>query len=267
MVRKKLIVCGCSFSGPSETLPGTSYAEVLAKKLDWDLVHLARQGCSNGGIRLQIKEVIRQRPDFAIIAPTFHDRMEIPASNAPYDFRDDDYKGPGSYLQKHLQNTDFKNGYIPELGVSNVNYNNQPYTLICETIFSLAENYPHPYRGRQLDRDTQNAVKQYINHLYDSNWKLQMDTWIMRDGIVQTYLAGINFIVLPDNLWSFDTVRQIIPNIVPDKFLITDNNKLPQHATWVHPFKGEDPGYHGAPESQQMLADIYYDIITNWETK
>jgi hypothetical protein len=190
--------------------------------------------------------------------------MEIPASAAPYEFRQDDYKGPGSDLQKHLQNTQLKNGYDPADGIRNVNYNNQPYNMICETIFSLAENYPHPYRSRRLDKDTQNAVKQYVNHLYDSNWKLQMDTWIMRDGIVQTYLAGIKFIVLPDNLWSADTVRSIIPSIVPNRYLITDNNKLPQHATWKFPFKGTDPGYHGSPESQQFLADIYYHIITDW---
>ena len=264
-MKKKLIVAGCSFSGPSETLPGTSYAEVLAKKLDWDLVHLARQGCSNGGIRIQIDEIIRQQPDFAIIAPTFHDRMELPASSAPYQPAKNENKGWNSDLQQHLQNTELKNGYDPADGIRNVNYNNQPYNMICETIFSLAENYPHPYRSRRIDKDTQSAVKQYVNHIYDSNWKLQMDTWIMRDGIVQAYLAGIKFIVLPDNLWNAATVRNIIPSIVPGKYLITDNNKLPQHATWLYPFTGEDPGYHGAPESQQFLADIYYEIITEWQ--
>lgn len=259
------MVCGCSFSAPSESLPGTSYAEVLAKKLDWDLVQLARQGCSNGGIRIQIDEVIRQQPDFAIIAPTFHDRMEIPAGAAPYVPPENENKGHGPDLQRHLQDTAIRNGYVPEDGIRNVNYADQPYNMICETIFSLAENYPHPYRSRRLDRDTQNAVKQYVNFLYDSNWKLQMDTWIMRDGIVQLYLAGIPFIVLPDNLWSAQTVRAIIPNLVPDQYLITNQEWLPQHATWLYPFKGEDPGYHGAPESQQYLADIYYKIITEWK--
>ena len=264
-MKKKLIVAGCSFSGPSETLPGTSYAEVLARKLDWDLVHLARQGCSNGGIRIQIDEIIRQRPDFAIIAPTFHDRMELPASSAPYVPSKNENKGWNSDLQQHLQNTELKNGYDPADGIRNVNYNNQPYNMICETIFSLAENYPHPYRSRKIDKDTQAAVKQYVNHIYDSNWKLQMDTWIMRDGIVQTYLAGIRFIVLPDNLWSSTTVRDIIPSIVPDRYLITNQELLPQHATWLYPFKGEDPGYHGAPESQEYLANNFYKIITEWQ--
>ena len=264
-MRKKLIVCGCSFSGPSETLPGTSYAEVLAKKLDWDLVHLARQGCSNGGIRIQIDEVIRQKPDFAIIAPTFHDRMEIPASAAPYVAPKDENKGWFSDLQKHLQNTSIKNGYDPEDGIKNVNYNDKPYNMICETIFSLAENYQHTYRSKQIDKDTQAAIKMYINHIYDSNWKKQMDTWIMRDGIVQAYLAGIKFIVLPDNLWSTMTVRGIIPSIVPDKYLITNQESVPAHATWLHPFDGEDPGYHGSPQSQIYLAERFHKIITEWQ--
>jgi hypothetical protein len=139
--------------------------------------------------------------------------------------------------------------------------------MICETIFSLAENYDHPYRSTKIDKHTQAAIKQYINHIYDSNWKLQMDTWIMRDGIVQTYLAGINFIVLPDNLWSTGTIRNIIPSIVPDKFLITNGLWTPGHATYLHPLKDKhrDPGYHGEPESQQYLADIYYNIIENWD--
>ena len=266
MVKKKLIVCGCSFSAPSDTMPGTSYAELLAKRLDWDLVHLARQGCSNGGVRIQIDEVIRQRPDFAIIAPTFHDRMEIPATAAPYVPSKNEWKGWGSDLQKHLQKN-HGNGYKPEDGILNVNYAGRPYNMICETIFSLAENYPHPYRSSQIDKDTQNAVKQYINHMYDSNWKHQMDTWIMRDGIVEAYTAGINFIVLPDNLWNVGTVRKIIPDIVPDKYLITNGEWTPAHATYLYPLKDKtkDPGYHGEPESQEYLANIYNDIITNWE--
>lgn len=263
-MKKNIIVCGCSFSAPSNSLPGTSYAELLAKKLDWDLIHLARQGVSNGGIRIMIDEVLRQRPDFAIIAPTFHDRMEIPASAAPY-VPSNSSKNSGLNLQSHLQNTALNNGYNAEDGMKNVNYANRPYNMICETIFSLAENYPHPYRSSKIDKATQVAIKNYINFMYDSNWKHQMDTWIMRDGIVQLFLNKINFIVLPENLWSVETVRKIIPDIVPDKYLVTDNEKTTAHATWLYPLNGqEDPGYHGLPQSQEYLADKFYEIITNW---
>ena len=254
------MVCGCSFSAPSKTLPGTSYSEVLAEKLGWQLVNLARQGCSNGGIRVQIDEVIRQRPTFAIIAPTFHDRMEIPASAAPYDWAiaPTDWNTP---LQQHLQNTDILNGYDPSAGINNVNYGNNPYRMICETIFSLCENYEHPYRSGKLDKDTQAAMRAYVNYLYDSNWKLQQDRWIIRDGIVQLYHSGIPFLLVANNLWTAETVRAEIPNIIADKYLTLDYTQTPAYATNEYPFKGKDPGYHGNEQSQQYLAEQYYQII------
>ena len=76
------MIAGCSFSATCQKPDGTSWSEQLSHMLGWDLINLARQGCSNGGVRLQIEEIRRQRPDFAIITPTFWDRMEIPARAA-----------------------------------------------------------------------------------------------------------------------------------------------------------------------------------------
>ena len=118
----KLMVAGCSFSAPSQTLPGTSWSENLAHMLgDWDLVNLARQGCSNGGIRIQIEEIRRQRPDFAVIGPTFWDRMEIPANSAPYDWSQPPSSGENPPLERHLQNRNLGNGNCREDGIRNVN--------------------------------------------------------------------------------------------------------------------------------------------------
>lgn len=263
----KLIVCGCSYSAPASAeythLKNTSYGEVLAEKLGWDVEILARQGCSNGGIRIQIDEVLRQRPDFAIIAPTFHDRMEIPASAAPYVPRKDENKGWNSDLQQHLQ-TAHLNGYDASQGINNVNYGNNPYTMICETIFSLAENYDHPYRSAKIDKDTQTAVKHYINYMYDSEWKLQMDRWIIRDGIMQLHYAGIPFLLVACNIYDSNTVRQEFPDVIPDDALTLDYEHTPAYATNKWFFKdtlGYDPGYHGDPQSQVYLADVYYEII------
>lgn len=258
---KKLIVCGCSFSAPAKDLPGTAYGEVLAKQLGWEVEILARQGCSNGGIRVQIDEVLRQRPDFAIIAPTFHDRMEIPASAAPYVPPKDENKGWNSDLQKHLQHSHL-NGYSKDAGIDNVNYGNNPYRMICETIFSLVENYDHPYRSAKIDKNTQAAMKQYVNFLYDSEWKRQQDEWIIRDGIMQLYYAGIPFLLIANNLWTSETVRAAIPSVVPDRYMTLKFEQTPAYATNTYPFTGEDPGYHGDPQSQEYLADLYYKIIT-----
>jgi hypothetical protein len=257
----KLIVCGCSFSAPAKDLPGTAYGEVLARKLGWDVEILARQGCSNGGIRVQIDEVLRQRPDFAIIAPTFHDRMEIPATAAPYVPPTNENKGWNSDLQKHLQNSHM-NGYDRAAGIDNVNYGNNPYRMICETIFSLAENYDHPYRSSKIDKNTQAAVKQYINHMYDSEWKRQQDEWIIRDGIMQMFYSGIPFLLVANNLWTSNTVRDAIPAVVLDHHLTLKFEETPAYATNEYPFEGRvDPGYHGSPASQEYLAEVYYKKI------
>jgi hypothetical protein len=256
----KLIVCGCSFSAPAKDLPGTAYGEVLASKLGWDVEILARQGCSNGGIRVQIDEVLRQRPDFAIIAPTFHDRIEIPASAAPYVPPKDENKGWNSDLQKHLQHSHL-NGYDRDAGIDNVNYKTNSYRMICETIFSLVENYEHPYRATKIDKNTQAAMKQYVNFLYDSEWKRQQDEWIIRDGIMQLYYSSIPFLLVACNIWTSQTVRSAIPLVVPDKYMTLQYEDTPAYATNTWPFKGSDPGYHGDPKSQQYLADTYYKII------
>jgi len=263
-IRKKLMITGCSFSAPSTDpeLVGTSWGEKLAAKLDWDLVHLARQGMSNGGIRIMIDEILRERPDFAIVAPTFHDRMEIPGSAAPYVAPKNENKGWNSDLQQHLQ-TDHGTGYDPAAGVDNVNWGNNNYRMISETIFSLAENYDHHYRSQKLDKGTAQAVKQYVNFMYDNNWKLQQDRYIISDGIFRLFHAGIPFLVVACNIWTSNDVREAFPSAIPDKHFTLEYEDTPAYATNAYPFSGEDPGYHGAEESQEYLANRYVDIIRN----
>jgi hypothetical protein len=260
---KKLIICGDSFAAPSQVKPGTAHGELLAKKLGWNVQILARQGCSNGGIRIQIDEVLRQKPDFAIVAPTFHDRMEIPASNAPWVAPKNENKGWNSDLQKHLQEN-HGIGYDPAAGIDNVNYGNNPYRMICETIFSLVENYDHPYRSQKINKDAQVAMKHYINYLYDSQWKLQQDQWIIRDGIMQLFYAGIPFLLVANTIWNSDTVRDVFPSVVPDRHFTLAWKETPAYASTAYQLKDnlKDPGYHTEPEGQQYLADVYYKIIT-----
>lgn len=268
-MKKKLMVAGCSFSAVSKSAPGTSWSEVLAKRLDWDLVNLARQGCSNGGIRIQIEEIRRQRPDFAIISPTFWDRMEVPATAAPYVPKDNENKGWNSDLQQHLQNTKLVNGYDRLAGIDNVNYGDNPYRMICETIFSLAENYPHPYRSSQINKETQKGIRAWIDTIYDSNWKKQQDEWIIVEGVLQMYLDGLKFLILPNLLWPFDPDNQeqwrnAFPGLIPDQYIQLDPMRTPQAACGNHPCDPKkDPGYHGNEQSQIQIANWWHDRIKN----
>lgn len=263
----KLMVAGCSYSALSDDLPGTAWSEVLAKKLGWDLINLARQGCSNGGIRVQIDEILRQRPDFAIVTPTFWDRMEIPATAAPYVPREKENKGWAPDLQAHLQDRGIQNGYDRQAGMDNVNYGHNQSRMICETIFSLAENGPHRYRSGRISKEAQTAVKHYIDQLYDSNWKKQQDEWIIREGVYEMFVSGIKFLLVPVLLWPFDSQdhdqwKNLFPNLIPEHFVMSNERESVLPITGNNPFQGSDPGYHGSPLSQEIIANNYYRRIT-----
>ena len=259
---KHLMVAGCSFSAVSHRLPGTSWSEVLARHLGWRLTNLAREGCSNGGIRIQIEEIRRQRPDFAVVTPTFWDRMEIPARAAPYDWaRERTAWDPP--LQRHLQDRKIKNGYYRTDGINNVNYGNNNYNMICETIFTLAENFPNQYRSGDINRATQTAIKHYIDQLYDSNWKKQQDEWIITEGIMQMYMDGLQFLIVPVLLWPWepDTPelwRDAIPAMIPDEFVMFNEKESFLGIAGSNGWQGQDPGYHTNPRGQEIIAENWY---------
>jgi hypothetical protein len=263
---KHLIVAGCSYSAVSQTHPGTAWSELLTQQLGWKLTNLARQGCSNGGIRIQIDEILRQRPDFAIITPTFWDRMEIPARAAPFDWSRS-CNGWAPDIQKHLQDRTIKNGYRRQDGIDNVNYGNNNYNMICETIFTLAENYPHPYRLGLINKEVRRAVKHYIDRLYDSEWKKQQDEWIIQSGIFELFHAGIEFLLVPVLLWPWDSNksqtqwRDVISTVIPDRLIMVDEPCSILRICGNHPFPGQDPGYHSGPDGQQIIADVYRQRI------
>jgi hypothetical protein len=265
---KKLMIAGCSFSAPSPTMPGTSWGEILAEKLGWEVVNLARQGCSNGGIRIQIDEIRRQRPDFAIVTPTMWDRMEVPASAIEYNWDNNQVNGWNPPLQQHLQDTSIKNGYDRRDGINNVNYGYNNSNMICETIFSLAQNQTHAqYRPAKINKVTQTAVKHYVDGIYDANWKKQMDEWIIVEGVLQMYFDDLNFLVQPVLLWPFDPQRQYqwrsaFPKVIPDRYIMLNERESVLPICGNNSFDGEDPGYHSSPRGQQIIADNWYRRIT-----
>jgi hypothetical protein len=265
-MQKHLMVAGCSYSAPSQSLPGTSWSEVLADRLGWRLTNLARQGCSNGGIRIQMEEIRRQRPDFVIVTPTFWDRMEIPVRGANFEWSKQTQRDR-NHLQEHLQNRALGNGYDRLAGILNVNYGNEPSNMICETIFTLADNGTHPYRLDLIPKETQTAMKYYIDQLYDSNWKKQQDEWIIVEGILQMYFDGLAFLIQPSLLWPWDPKntkqwRQAFPAVLPDKFIMLNESESVLPLTGNNSFEGEDPGYHGSPSSQRLIADNWFNRIS-----
>ena len=260
---KKLIICGDSFNAVSKILPGTHYSEILSKKLGWQLLNYARRGCSNGGIRLQIQEAIAQRADFVIVVPTGWDRMEIPVRDNFYETPDSVIKTFGNLLQDFLLD---KNNSCFDIskGISNINYDaSEKNQMIFETIFSLVENYEHEYRKDKLSNEKVTALKHFINHIYDSAWKQQIDKWVISSGVAKLYENSIPFSIERGMLWKDrEDILKDVPIFIPS-YYVRQDNELIGTGTYLHPLKdvNKDPGYHSEPKGQIWIADLYEKLI------
>jgi hypothetical protein len=193
--------------------------------------------------------------------------MEIPARAAPYDWSAHKSGGWNPPLEQHLQNRTIQNGYCKEHGMNNINYGNNNYHMICETIFTLAENIHSEYRSGPMDVLTQKAIKLYIDQLYDCQWKKQQDEWIIMEGIMRLYTEKIAFIVSPVLLWPFDITcseqwRSIFPNMIPGHYIMHDSKESVLAVSGNYPVQGQDPGYHTNAQGQEVIASNWYVRMT-----
>ena len=260
--QKKLMVCGCSFSALplDEKHQGTHFSQILAKRWGYDLINNAYRGCSNGGIRLQMEEVIRQKPDFAIIIPTFFDRTEIPITGIKPDYSNFTWKEFDNFVKKY-------HGYNDNNGIDNINYAGCVHpSLICENYVSLTHNWVHPYRRNEpLAPEVVNAIKDFVAYLYDPHWKRQQDRWIIEHGCLELINNNIPFLMIPTlALWSNDK-----PKILDSKYYILDDEFCPLRTSMMPDYTlgditkdwSTDPGYHTNYAGQIYLADTYEKLI------
>lgn len=243
----KIAVCGCSFSAPvnKDEYRGTHWSEILAKDLDADLVSLARQGISNNAIRLQIVEAIDSRADLILINSTTPDRIEV-----PIDMIDDTTKTAPPAGR----------GYDKQRGLKNFNYNTGPYSMLSETIFSLIDWPRHPYRLKKPNPNIIEATKYYASIIYDQQWKIQCDNWMINSGLWDLHERKISFIY---NHWIINhgENNHQMPEWFVDRYFVPEslNFKHLMHRYYALP--GHDPGYHTTLEGQRVIAAEYLKII------
>jgi hypothetical protein len=240
---------------------GTHFSEILTKRLDWDLVNNAYRGCSNGGVRLQIAEVIKQKPDFAIIIPTFFDRTEIPVTALKPDYDNIGWADFDRIMQKY-------SGYDPSQGIENINYGNSTApTLICENYNSLVHEWVHPYRKKHpISKEATQAIKDFVSYLYDANWKKQQDQWIIEHGCLELVQHNIPFVMIPTlSLWQNEG-----PKLLDTKYYTLDanlycpcfNGGKPEFSFGDYRTEhNKDPGYHTNYAGQIYLADQYQNLM------
>lgn len=246
---KKLVICGCSFSSPVQgEYAGTHWSELLAQRLDAQLIVLARQGISNNVIRLQIDQAMTHDPDWVLISATTPDRIELPVDKDA----DKRYESYVSF-EDHC--------YDADKGLANFNYPGHHNTMISETIFSIIDWPTHPYRDRPLSSDIKFAVKNYAACLYDVAWKTQCDNWIIDSGLWTLHHRKIPFLYNP---WVLNTRRKPLDQF-PDWF--NEKYVVPRDLDFLSFMKNyacdDDPGYHTTKQAQEIIANRYFELINS----
>jgi hypothetical protein len=52
-----------------------------------------------------------------------------------------------------------------------------------------------------------------------------------------------------------------MPQVIPDRFVMSREPESVLPITGNNPFEGEDPGYHSGPQGQEIIADNYFRRI------
>jgi hypothetical protein len=179
---KKIAVCGDSFFSCDTRWPNTHFSELLSNSLNATLYNYARQGTSVNVIRLQLEEAVKQKPDLILFGSTDIHRFEIPLISL--------------YPQDNFST------YNISYGLHNIEYRHYPNSSKFQvdgskaTLFSdhwskflCEDNFPSDVIG---------AWKNYLSFLYDSNWKQQIDQWIIESGIYFLDNCGIPYFYMPN---------------------------------------------------------------------
>jgi hypothetical protein len=254
MSKKVLAVCGDSFMAATyskkpgdneEGSEGRHFSELLAKKLDYDLITLARGAVSNLCIRLQVEEMIRKKPDFILVYTTTSSRIDFPI------------------------NADTK--VDRALGIYNYRYNKHPDISALDPGFGLnalrSESLPSvlTYRDKHIEveeheKEVLTALEHYLLHIYDDYVADIISSCIISDMISALKTSGIPYMVLiPHNqLDLLESTRAI------HKFNLL---RVPHRArcTEILPNKYAEPSnrrWHTTDESQVLIAESMYNYLT-----
>jgi hypothetical protein len=213
--KKILTVCGDSWFSTDSNYSSSSFSEILASKNNLQLENLARGGCSNFAISLQVNKAIELNSDFIIVGCTSCDRIELPLTNNSdiiKKFFNFDW-----FKSKEWKTTAKEFGtYYKPIGLLNVKNSHATQELSsqysnsqCETIISESLNNLIWQNRYDLDEETIVALKQYISHIYDNNIKQQIDCWVMSDAARRLISSGIPFLMYVEPLFNGEFISDI----------------------------------------------------------
>lgn len=252
---KTLGICGDSFmaatingDGSREDIrdsEGKHFTEILAEKIGYDYFTLARGAASNTAIRLQIDEMIKQKVDLVIIGTTTPNRLEIPYIGKTFD------------TDLGVYNLDYRTEYYPDKSTLNPKFR---HNMLTDTLTNIFYD-PSPFhkkifnddcRGHvpQISQNQLDALGNYIDYLYDTDYKQMQDAWAIHSGIKALEENNIPFIVI----WNI--ITPIGVDTSNDHRFIHFNHKL-NPTTWELGHRR----WHTTDEAQAIGAESWYTYL------
>lgn len=236
---KKLGVCGDSYMASMafdennlDNGYNKHFTELLAKKMNWNVTTFAKVGCSNQTIRLQIDEIIKEKPDCVIIGTTMPDRIEFPIN----DFNEyNEFDG--------LYNIDYRN--CPNVSSTNIKFDEIDPKFISMTLNDLFTGYNLRFNNQEI-----NMLKFWYQRFFDKKWKQQQDSWIISNGLRKLQDNNIPFFCI-NGFLSYGEL-----NLFGDK-IIYDSELNP----WTYYDDENKYWFHTTLESQEILANKWHDLF------
>ena len=166
----KIVVCGDSYCSADTNRPGTHFSELLNQQ-GHDVINLARGGMSNIGIAFQMRESLQFEPDVVLFNRTTT-RLNLPVGTQKY------------AIEKGLKNFRYPYATDASSRLSCVGGSNAAiWADVLECMIAPRADAPADLR---LSAEQIDAVKKYIAYLYDDNFAMTIDQWVL--GYWQYYL-------------------------------------------------------------------------------
>lgn len=209
-MNKVIAVCGDSWFSADPDFPGKSFGELVCVKNNWELLSLARGGCSNFTIALQVDKAIERRADFVILGTTTPDRGEFPIINIQNSSIWDKLKSSFNWENWFTTQPEV---YVKARGISNVLHTNSLSSthnwISNPTIVSESFNNLVFHNHEKLTPEQVDSLRSYMLNLYDSGIKRQIDSWIISDACRRLEQANIPYLLFIESLYQWDFSKDI----------------------------------------------------------
>lgn len=205
----KFVVCGCSWSSRDPSFPATEHGHFIAEHFGWEYHNIARVGCDNFGIRLQIDYAIDVlKADVILVNWTTACRVVWNHKGKKYSptlglkqldysvdkFFDNDRCHPAK------DDPDFDPTIIAQSITGLVTFGN-----LMSTYEEANEEWPELHW--HMNKEQFYAFRQYYLNLYDDDLEAHKQYFIMESAVNKMQRHNVKFLFAPNTFNYMQSVQ------------------------------------------------------------